>query len=153
MIKLFFAISLTLSLTALASARPLELALEDQKMVVEGEDILSDGLPYIAVHTREAGLTYAGEKIRNTNQNFALGRAQERADNFCQAINYLQAKTVALDDLSNIETVSGWLVDSPDSVKLVSESRKVSQLSWLSMIAGKFAYRYPMIFNRIVCIR
>ena len=133
-----------------AHARPSD---QLQTLEIKQDALLQEGLPFIAIRTKEAGVTYDSDRFEQEVNEFALGKAQKRADQFCHNMNYLHADTVKLSDLAAVENVEAWLIDGEGSAEVVSEERRVSQLSWISLIGGSIAYREPMIFKHLSCVK
>ena len=148
MLKSLIVLGCFLSLQAYANP-----ADQTQAFEITGESILHEGLPFIAVRTKESGLTYGSESFAPESHDYALSKAQKRADQICHNMNYLHASPVKMKDLAVVKSVEGWLLNGPDSIELATEERKVSQLSWISMFGGTIAYREPLVFKSLVCIK
>jgi len=125
---------------------------ELQSTVISGDDLFYGELPYIAVKAKEAWLTMSNDPDFSKTPDFALEKAQERADNFCEEKKFLHADDVQETDLTPFEKVEGWLLETPQDMLLIVEEKHVSQISWISMFSGSMAYRNPMVFNKIVCL-
>jgi len=150
--KLIFTISL---ITGLQASFALDSDSAAQSAFFGSSEIFTEhqDFPIFAVLPSEAGLTFTGDDLKGEVSLLSMSRAQKRADKFCENLDFLQAEHVAVADLENVDQAEGWLVEDSGDVVYSRQEKAISQLSWISLLAGSLAYKHPMVFTKITCLK
>jgi hypothetical protein len=137
-------------LSSQAHANPSE---QPQTIEISGESILFEGLPFVAVTTKEAGLTDRHDAFVTENQDYTFSKAQTKADKFCQSMNYVHAKDISVENLEIVEDVEGWVIDKSGKLSISLQVSKVSGFTWLALMGAPITYRKPMVFKSVTCVK